>query len=147
MGKQLLKIGYTVFNEEEKPISINGKNPGFHSITRKKETFGYPPLYFLDMNNGKIEVILTRLFPRYIILKKEYGLDKTLLSRWWCEIIPLEFHIPIMHQAIEVLAKNWISSPDFTNKTSSVDKKDYEFFFQEIEQLLTKKFGTHENFR
>ena len=141
LGKQLLNIGHTEFNENEFAVSKIGFNPGFHSITRKKDSLAYLPVPLSEIKDGGIERILTLLTPRYVNIKKDYGLDKALLNLWWCEVIPLEFHIPIMHQAIEILAKDWILSPHYKGEKTYVKKEDYEKFYLNLLPTLKENFS------
>jgi hypothetical protein len=110
MGRPLIHVGYTSFDEGGIPIEQVAVNPpdDVLPITRRSEQ---PPI---DIDKGKptdtFEAVLRELVPRYLERRSILNLDQALWGYWLSERSPLGANLPELATSIEIIKNAWFES-------------------------------------
>ena len=118
LGKHLLKVGYTTYDFNSRPIKAVGLNPWGENIVAKCRKQPVPPIP-VPTNPLQFEQTFSVLTLQYLNLRDKLGLNDFLVRLFYSLEVPLELQIPIMQSALEMLAKRYL---DLQNKN---DLKTY----------------------
>ena len=123
IGNKITAIGYSVFSGSEiiKSVCYSIDN---YSIQLSKKT-AMPPIKFNRQYNwGNIQWLLNTMLKNYIQSEKEYKLNE-VLSRYWIALsLPLGVNLPILANAIEILAFEYLKK-NGELKTETIPTEEY----------------------
>lgn len=147
LGKRLLNIGYTTFDEKGYPIDEVVFNPWGDNIRHLSQSAPIPPLdYFSQNNYGKIEKILPPLIEKYLYLRNKLQLNEVLWRYWIGRELPLGSNIPIIANGIEILSKYWFKSKNSKLKGIYLPKEDFDQLIAEDIVSITNKLEKIDKF-
>jgi hypothetical protein len=134
-GRQLLLVGYTVYDKDGNKVEEYACNPwGNDPKSFCLDQYDLPPIRIKDSSSqGNAEEYISRLLPAYLELRNPLHLNQMLWFYWISRDMPLGTDLPILWAAVETIANSWF---DYT-KTSSHGvymNKD------EFEKLLCQQF-------
>lgn len=137
LGRQLLPIGYTMYDKDENIIETYARNPWGNSaksycLKRGDE----PPIEIFLPPFGRAETIISQLLPKYNELCRPFRLKEALWNCWVSRQMPLGTNLPILAAGVESMINGW-----FLNKSKSNVFLDKEKF----ESLLKEELGSIQN--
>lgn len=125
MGRELLSVGYTVFNKEGYPFEEFYNNPiSENVVSRCEKNFSYMPILF-DLKTNTFELILSNLLPKYLNMRSELKLNEVLWRGWLSDNMFLETTLPILSNAIEILSHAWFKSTNTKSKGFYIKQDDF----------------------
>lgn len=127
LGKQLLNVGYSTFNDMGYPINEVAIDPWGDNIVSKCKEPSLFPIMIDDYNNrGIIEQILKNLIPTYLEIRDDLNLEQALWSYWVSLDLPIGINLPILSSGIEAIAKGWFKTNKSKTKGVYLSKKEYD---------------------
>lgn len=143
MGRHLVGIGHTAFDDSGLPIKEIALNPQQKDLVHKCGQGEHPPVKLdQDRPTDVFEKLLARLVPRYLDLNEAFGLDNILAGYWLFEDLPLGDNLPTLAMSLEMLKKAWYSSSGSKSRGIYMSKKKFDELLGDelnaIEQKLEK---------
>ncbi len=139
-GIQLLSIGSTHYTSELIPILSTCSSPWGNNVISNCSSIPLPPIDFkskLEINN--IELTLSQLLTRFLILRKKYDLKDVLWKLWIGKVQPLGTNLPIFASGIEALADKYINEKKIIKKYSKTEKNKYRELIMDDLKSITDK--------
>lgn len=141
LGKHLLNVGYTSFDEVGNPIDKVAINPWGDNIRHLSQSANILPIQIsTEAKRGTIEVDLPPLIKAYLENREILKLNEVLWRYWIGSELPLGSNIPIMANGIEILMKYWFKSRKSTSKGIYLSKDEFDRLtrddFENIESKL-----------
>jgi hypothetical protein len=130
-GRRLIDIGDTTFGEDDIPFLLRSWNPRGINIRMLCSKIDFPPCA-IDPHQNKpilnVANLLQTLAPRYLKLRRVLNLDHALWRYWTFQEMPLGINLPMIANALEILALAWFES----NFSASGGKFVSGRFFNEL---------------
>ena len=102
LGRQLLLIGYTMYDQDEKIVEAYARDPWGKSAKSFCSQPDYPPVNISAIPpQGKAEIIINKLLPKYSKLREPLCLKEALWNYWVSRKMPLGTNLPILAAAVE----------------------------------------------
>ena len=137
LGRQLLLVGYTLYNENGNPVEEYACNPLSNHPRSLCSKVDNAPIRVNDYANwGKAEGLISQILPKYIELRNPLHLEEALWFYWISRDIAIGMNLPILWSAVEEIINGW-----FDHKSHGVYMKKDEFetlFHEEISQIENK---------
>jgi hypothetical protein len=131
IGRRLIDIGDTTFAEEDVPVLLRSWNPRGINIRALCSQMDFPPCP-IDPVRTKSALnpadLLKDLAPRYLKLRRLLDLDHALWRYWTFQEMPSGINLPMIVNAMEILAAGWFSSEFSPSRGKFVSGK----FFNEL---------------
>jgi len=130
-GRRLIDIGDTAFSEDDIPFQLRSWNPRGINIRTLCSKIDFSP-FPIDPHQSReildVADLLKALTPRYLKLRRLLNLDHALWRYWTFQEMPLGINLPMIVNALEILAQAWFSSPFSVSKGEFVSGK----FFNDL---------------
>lgn len=143
LGNNLVHIGYSLLNGNEviKSVSYSVYNHIFQ-LTQKS---AMPPIKFNTQYDwGKFQWLLNNLLGDYLQFEQEFKLDE-VLSRYWIALsLPLGVNLPILANALEVLAFYYLKKKNEL-KTETIPTEEYNKLIGTELLSLEAKFSNYKD--
>lgn len=138
LGRQLLPIGYTMYDKGENIVETYACNPWGNSAKSYCLKQGdEPPIRLFQPPFGRAETIISQLLPKYNELCGPLRLKEALWNCWISRQMPLGTNLPILAAGVEFIINGW-----FLNKSKSnvfLDKDKFESLLkEELESIQNK---------
>lgn len=144
IGKQLLPVGYTKYNSDERIVEIFVKSPWTNNTMSFCQEPDYKPINLGIRSHMKLENVLKQLVPSYLQLRKESNLNETLYLYWASIDSLIWVSLPIISAALEGLIQKYIKSNKFKFKSVYMEKKDFDELLHEEMTTISEKLDTKE---
>lgn len=140
MGRHLIGVGHTSFNNRGSPIEevlFDPTQPDLVSLCQQGE---HPPI---RLDKGRpttlFEDLLRDLVPRYLELADAFELDDVLWGYWLFEELPLGADLPTLATSMEMLKRAWYSSNRSKSRGVYMPKKEFEELLGDELQAVEEK--------
>lgn len=152
LGKQLLHVGYTKYNNDGQIVEAFVKSPWTNNTISLCQEPVYKPINIRISRPVELEEVLKQLVPSYLQLRNELNLNETLYFYWASIDSPIWVILPIISAALEGLIQKCIKSNNFKIKGVYMEKKEFDELLSEemtkiSEKLDTKNFGDKKEFK
>lgn len=122
-GRQLLPVGYTIYDQNENMVegyahSPWGKEARSYCIKQNDK----PPIRIGDGARGKAEEVISRLLPKYYEKREHLRLKESLWNYWIARQMSPGTNLPILAAAVESIINGW-----FNTKSQGLYMKKEEF--------------------
>ncbi|MCD6513295.1 MAG: hypothetical protein J7L07_00050 [Candidatus Odinarchaeota archaeon] len=139
-GRQLLLVGYTIYDEDCNIVEEYACNPWGgdpRSLCLKPDI---PPVRISGPDFcGKAEVIISQLLPSYCELRDSLRLNDALWLYWIARNMPDGINLPTLAAAVEAIMNGWFSSNRTRSRGVYMDKDEFErLLHEEIEAIQGK---------
>ena len=108
-GRQLLSIGYTIFDKNECLVEAYCHNPWGRNAKAFCSKVSYPPIKFV-FPPSKIKQVIFQLLPKYLELSNSLCLTEALWNIWVSREMPIGTNLPILAAGLESLMHGWFKS-------------------------------------
>jgi hypothetical protein len=146
LGKQLLCVGFSEYDEQGRFVKKVATSPWGNNIIHASKQPAIPPIKFDIGRRGLFEKVLSDLIPQYLNLCEELKLSAVLWRYWVSNDQPIELALPILHSGVEILAKAWSKSNRSKRKGVYLQREEYKKIlgpeFEIIKnRLLSTEYG------
>ncbi len=130
MGKHLLNVGYSAFDESGIPLELCAAQPWGDNVISLCQAPAFPPIQFPVYTN-EFETVLQNLVPRYLEAREDLNLDEALMRYRIGSALPVGADIPIIASGMEILANAWFKSERSKSKGTYLPKKEFSALVEE----------------
>jgi hypothetical protein len=127
MGRPLIHLGYTIFDERGIPIEQVVISPVVEDLRHVSGRTAHPPL---DIDKGRptdtFEVVLRELVPKYLERRDTLDLNQALWGYWLSERSPLGANLPELATSIEIIKNAWFRSSGSKSRGVYMRKKEFD---------------------
>jgi len=138
MGKDLINVGYTIFDESGAPLERCAVQPWRENRISLCQAPALPPIDIPILTN-QFETVLQNLVPKYLEVRKDLKLNEALMSYWIGEALPIGINIPIMANGIEILTNAWFKSERSKSKGVYMPSGEFSALIEEEITCIASK--------
>lgn len=140
LGRQLLSIGYTLYDQKEIIVEAYAQSPWGHSAKSLCSQPDYPPINIETIPPiQKTELVISKLLPNYFELETRLCLKEALWNYWISKQMPLGTNLPIIAAGIESISNAWFRSKKSKSKGLYLSNEEFGRLINEEIQKITKK--------
>jgi hypothetical protein len=144
-GRQLLPVGYTMYDDDENIVECYAHNPWGRKARAFCSQPDYPPISIEIFASGKAENIICQLLPEYLELQEPLSLKEALWNIWISHEMPIGSNLPILAAALESILNGWFKYKTSQSKGVYLEKEVFVTLLKdEIENMRRK---LEENFK
>lgn len=144
LGKQLLHVGYTKYNNDGKIVEAFVKSHWTNNTISLCQEHDYKPINIRISRPVELEEVLKQLVPSYLQLRNELNLNETLYFYWASINSPKWVYLPIISAALEGLIQKCIKSNKFKIKSVYMEKKEFDKLLYEEMTKISEKLDKKE---
>jgi hypothetical protein len=128
IGRRLLRIGSTEFDETGRPVAREGLSPWGDENRSICESPDDSPFRMDGSLEGstRLEDILVDLVPKYLRGRGPYSMKDALEDFWIARVAPIEIDLPIFSAAVECLKSAWFRAPRTKTKGVFLEKAKFD---------------------
>jgi len=139
-GKQLMNVGYTVFNESGSPLKQVYINPWWNNAKVICDSHERSPMFKCTYQEmGQAEQVLEQLIPSYLTLRNELNLNEVLWRYWMADSMPLGTNLPMFANGVEILSNCWFKSKQSKTQGVYLPKKEFDSLLKREFSLIESK--------
>jgi len=137
-GRQLLPVGYTIYDKDEHLVEGCALNPWrrARSLCSKPDE---PPIRISDSQRGKADGIIGELLPTYFEMREPLRLKEALWNYWISRDMPIGMSLPILVAAIESMRNGWFKQNKSKSQGYFMKKNEFEALLKEEIENIAKK--------
>jgi len=144
LGKHLLNVGYSSFDQSGNLIEQVAVNPWGDNVKHICQSGHLPPIQIHRFETIDLfESVLQSMIEKYFELRNILQLNEVLWRFWIGRELPLGENIPIMASGIEILAKRWFESNKSETKGKYLEKDLFDNLTKDEILRIQEKLGTH----
>lgn len=141
LGRRLIPVGYTIFDNSGVPYKQVAGQPLGTEIKRECDNASHPPTVPIrSLRYGKLEEALTRFTDMYLTAESEFGLSMALNHYWCSYATPLNISYAAIMMGIEMMVKSWYKTRRNIKVKTYIDPKEWDKIteepFAQISQAL-----------
>ncbi len=145
MGKHLLNVGYSAFDESGNPLELCAVQPCAvqpwgDNVVSLCQALAFPPIQF-PHRTDLFETTLQELVPKYLEAQKDLNLDEVLMRYWIGSTLSVGTDIPIIANGMEILANAWFKSERSKSKGTYLPKEEFSALVEEEFANIADKLG------
>ena len=140
MGKHLLNVGYSAFDESGNPLELCAVQPWGDNVVSLCQDPAFPPIQFPHRTN-LFETTLQGLVPKYLEAREDLNLDEVLMRYWIGSTLPVGTDIPIIANGMEILANAWFKSERSRSKGTYLPEEEFSALVEEEFANIADKLG------
>lgn len=138
-GRHLLNIGSTEYSAMGYALSASAISPWGDARSQSQES-GRPPFRQRAYGDQSVERVLCQLLPKYLDFRIQFGLQEALWRYWIANSLPIGTSVPLLANAVEIMAHAWFASNKSATKGVYMEKKEWDTrisgHFDGLEQAL-----------
>lgn len=137
-GRQLLKVGYTMYDQNEKIVEAYAHDPwgkAAKSYCSKPEK---PPIRIDDFGVNA-EDIISRLLPAYHEMRDPLHLKEALWQYWTSRQMPIGTDLPVLAASVESIINGWYKHPKSKSHGVYIKKNEFESLLKEELEAINRK--------
>jgi len=139
-GRQLLHVGYTIFDDKNYFIEDYACDPWGTDIRKLCAEPDIPPININQLSRGeKADVILNQLLPSYYNERDQLNIQKALWLYWIGSEMPLGTQLPIYSSAIESIMNGWFKTDNSPSKGKFMSEDEFREQLEEEMNLIETK--------
>jgi hypothetical protein len=148
-GRQLLNIGYTLYDKENYVIETYAHSPIGNEAKSNCGKPDNPPIAIRSIPpNHRTEEVIAQLLPEYIQHREDFRLKEALWNLWISDQMPVGPNIPVLASALESIIKGWFASASSKSQGCFMSQSEFEELlkpeFSGIKNKLNSKLGEKE---
>ena len=140
MGKHLLNVGYSAFDESGNPLERCAVQPLGDNVVSLCQAPAFPPIQF-PLHTDLFETVLQGLVPKFLEAREDLNLDEALMRYWTGSALPVGTDIPIIANGMEILANAWFKSERSKSKGTYLPEKEFSTLVEEEFANIADKLG------
>ncbi len=109
-GRQLLSIGYTIFDQKENLVEGYYHDPWGKNARNYCANVAYPPIKINRPRSVSPKKIISQLIPKYIELSDSLRLTEAIWYIWISREMPIGANLPTLASALESIICGWFKS-------------------------------------
>ena len=140
-GRQLLPVGYTMYDDDENIVERYAHAPWGRKARAFCSQPDYPPISIerAHVASGKAENIICQLLPKYLELQEPLSLKEALWNIWISREMPIGSNLPILAAALESIVNGWFKYKTSQSKGVYLEKEVFITLLKdEIENMRRK---------
>ena len=136
-GRQLLPVGYTIYDQNENMVEGYAHDPWGKEARSYCSKHDQPPIRISDGARGKAEDIISQLLLKYYEKRELLRLNEALWNYWIARRMPPGTNLPILAAGVESIIDGW-----FNTKSQGVymKKEEFESLLKEEIEAIKEKF-------
>lgn len=138
-GRQLLSIGHTLYDKEEKVIEAYARDPWGKSAKSHCAEPDAAPISICLSQRGRAEAIISQLLPKYFKLCEALCLKEALWNYWVSREMPLGANLPILAAGVESMINGWFRQNKSNSNGLFMDKDKFVTLLTEELESIGKK--------
>lgn len=143
-GRQLLSVGYTVYDQNENIMEGYAHDPWGKSAKSFCSKPDKPPIRISNSAEGRAEDIISQLLPAYCKLSKPLRLKEALWNYWVSRDVPIGTNLSMLAAAAESIINGWF---EYKSESHGVymEKEEFEALFKEEIEAIRRKLESIRN--
>ena len=138
-GRQLLPVGYTVYDQNENIVEGYAHAPWGKHARFYCSKHDQPPIRISDGARGKAEDVLSQLLPTYYENREPLRLSEALWNYWIARQMPAGTNLPIFAAAVESILNGWFETKKSKSQRVYMKKDEFEILLEaDIESIKRK---------
>lgn len=139
-GRQLLSVGYTIYDQNENMVEGYAVNPwGREARSFCSKHYDKPPIRINNSTRGKAEHTINQLLPTYYEMRESLCLKEALWNYWISRDMPIGTNLPILAAAVESIINGWFKYTKSKSQGVYMKKEEFEALLKEEIEAMTKK--------
>lgn len=138
LGRQLLSVGYTLYDQNESMIEGYAHDPWGRSARFFCSKPDKPPIRISDSERGRAEDVINQLLPVYRELSKPLRLKEALWNYWVSRDAPTGTNLPMLATALESIINGWFKQKSESHGVYLETDEYADLFREEIEAIKGK---------
>jgi hypothetical protein len=138
-GRQLLPVGYTLYDDDENIVEYYAHNPWGRRARAFCSEPDYPPISVDIFASWKVENIISRLLPKYLELQEPLCLKEALWNIWISRQTPIGSNLPILAAALESIVNGWFKYKTSQSKGVYMEKKVFAALLKDEIEIMRKR--------
>lgn len=126
LGRQLLSVGYTEFSETGGILRTKAKSPWGNARSVSALSWSEPVRLKPHDATETPEATLTQVASNYLQKRDSLHMNEALWRYWLAESLPIGTSIPLLANAIEILAGAWFKSNNSKSKGVYLDRARWD---------------------
>jgi hypothetical protein len=144
-GRQLLSVGYTIYDQDEQLLEVSAHDPWGKAAKSFCSRPDYPPIRIRDFPSRDAERIITQLLPKYIELCEPLCLREALWNYWISCDVPVGTNLPILAAGIESIIDQWYEWKKTKSHGVYMETKEFADLLKEDIASIQKKLEGNPN--
>lgn len=140
MGKHLLNVGYSVFDESGTRLELCAMQPWGDNVVSLCQAPAFPPIKF-PLYTNLFETALQDLVPKYLEAREDLNFDEALMRYWIGNALPTGTDIPIIASGVEILANAWFKSERSKSKGTYLPEEEFSALMEEELASIANRLG------
>lgn len=138
-GRQLLSIGYTIYDQNENMVEGYAHNPWGREARSYCSKHDEPPIRIDISTRGKAEEVISQLLPTYYELREPLHLKEALWHYWTSRNMPIGTNLPILAAAVESIVNGWYNYSGSRSHGVYMEKEEFESLLKEEIEAIKRK--------
>ena len=131
-GRQLLSVGYTIYDEDCMLVEEYACNPWSRHPESLCSKPDYHPIRINKASSwGKAEDLISQLLPKYFELRDPLHLKDALWLYWISRDMAVGTSLPLFAAAVETMMNGWFDSTHTKSGGVYLDKATFDGLFQD----------------
>jgi hypothetical protein len=141
LGRRLIPIGSTLFDESGWPIEEEAVNPISGDGLRELCADGDLPPVPLRIASADVEGVLAKLVPRYLELRDSMELRNALWGYWSASEAATPIDLAIFRASVEALKKGWHAASGGRSDGNYMSKTSFDEMSGDALALIEERLG------
>jgi hypothetical protein len=144
-GRQLLSVGYTVYDENENMVEGYAHDPWGKEARSFCSKHDEPPIRIRNSARGKAEDVISQLLPTYYEKREPLCLKEALWNYWISRNMPPGTNLPTLAAAVESIINGWYKYTESKSHGVYMKKEEFESLLEEEIEAITRKLERKDN--
>ena len=144
-GRQLLSVGYTIYDQNENMVEGYAVNPWGNKAGSYCSKHDKPPIRINNFARGKAEDVISQLLPTYYEMREPLCLKEALWNYWTSRDVPIGTNLPILAAAVESIINGWFKYKKSKSQGVYMKKEEFESLLKEEIEDITRKLERKPN--
>ena len=141
-GRQLLSVGYTMYDRNEKMVEGYARDPWGKEARSFCSKHDEPPIRISNFPRGKAEDVISQLLPTYYEKREPLCLKEALWNYWISRNMPPGTNLPILAAAVESIINGWFKYKKSKSQGVYMKKEEFETLLKEEIEDIKRKLET-----
>jgi len=139
-GRQLLSVGYTVYDQNGNMVEGYAHNPWGNEARSYCSRHDKSPIRISNSARGKAEDVISQLLPTYYEMREPLCLKEALWHYWTSRNMPIGTNLPILAAAVESIMNGWYKYTASKSHGVYMKKEEFESLLKEEIEAIKRKF-------
>ncbi len=144
-GRQLLSVGYTLFDQNENLVEAHVHDPWGKRAKSYCIRPDEPPIRIGSFTRSKAEGIISQLLPTYYEKRESLLLKESLWHYWTSRDTPVGGNLPMLAAALETIMNGWYKSIGSRSRGVYMKNREFNSLLKEEITAIQRKLTDKEN--